>query len=141
MMQNSPTVLAVDDEAAIRDVLRKSLADAGYKVIAAGSGEEALDAMAQSHPDLLLLDIKMPGLSGVQVLEKVRSLYPDTAVIMETAVADVNAAVDAMKAGAYDYVTKPFNLDEMLVRVERARERRHLALQLKNYQKELEQRL
>ncbi len=87
------------------------------------------------------MDIGMPGVSGIDVLRQVHTDYPDTSVIMVTAMTDVDTAVEAMRSGAYDYITKPFNLDDISLRVTKARERRHLALQVKNYQRDLEERL
>ena len=89
----------------------------------------------------MLLDIGMPGLSGIDVLRQLRTDYPDTSVIMVTGMTDVVTTVAAMRLGAYDYVLKPFNLDDIVLRVEKARERRHLTLQVKNYQRDLEERL
>ena len=90
---------------------------------------------------MVLLDLRMPGISGTDVLHHLGSDSPDTCVIMLTAVASAETAVEAMKLGAYDYIIKPSNADDLLMRIERALERRRLVLQVKHYQKELEERL
>jgi len=91
--------------------------------------------------DLVLMDIKMPGLSGMETLSQMVIDHPDTSVVMLTAVADVKIAVEAMKQGAYDYITKPFDLDDLSLRVRRALERRKLVLENREYQRRLEQRV
>ncbi len=91
--------------------------------------------------DLVLMDIKMPGLSGMEALPQMVTDHPDTCVIMITAVADAKTAVEAMKLGAYDYVTKPFDLDDLSMRVRRALERRRLVLENREYQHHLEQKV
>jgi putative two-component system response regulator len=89
----------------------------------------------------VILDIKMPGKSGVQLLPEIKAKYPDTAVIMATAVDDTNTAIDCMRKGAYDYITKPFNLEEVSFAVARALERRRLRLENRDYQQHLEQKV
>ncbi len=141
-MAGMRTVLIVDDEATIRENLDRLLKGNGYATTLAADGQEALDAAAGREFDVVLLDIRMPHLSGMDVLRRLHEDHPDTAVIMVTAVADdVTTAVETMKLGAYDYVMKPFNLGDVLIRVEKARERRFLALQVKNYQMDMEKRL
>lgn len=135
------TALIVDDEFAIRDNLEQLLKISDYDTVVAADGQEALERAAEQEFEVVLLDIRMPGLSGLDVLRQLRSDHPDIAVIMVTAVGDVETSVEACKLGAYDYVLKPFNLDDILMRVEKARERRYLALQVKNHQKEMEKRL
>ena len=140
-MQERSTVLVVDDEESVRGVLQRTLKEAGFSAFVAANGAEALRWMSQGTFEVMLLDIKMPGMSGMEVLEKVRADYPDTGVILVTAVSDVQTAVDAMKAGAYDYILKPFNLDDVVLRVQRARERRLLVLQNREYQDRLEEKV
>ena len=141
MIAENISVLIVDDEVMIRDNLERLLKPSGYETVVAASGEEALGIVKLREFDIVLLDIRMPGISGMEVLGHLHSDQPDTAIIMVTALADVTTAVDAMKAGAYDYITKPFNLDDVLIRVEKAREKRVMSLQLKGHQRELEARL
>ena len=119
-------VLVVDDEPAQRELVAGFLAKQGFEVSQAADGEAALVRFKQEPFDLVLTDQKMPGLSGLQVLEGVRAMTPETAVIIMTAHGTIETAVSAIKAGAADYLTKPLNLDELLHRIHRVRERQHL---------------
>ena len=134
-------VLVVDDEESIRSVLRQALTDAGHHVLLASDGEQALELLRTNDIEVMLLDMRMPGLSGLDVLSEVRVLSPDTYVIMVTAIAELSTAVDAMKQGAYDYVAKPFGLDDVTMAVQRALERRTLILLDRQHKRELEERL
>src|SRR5262249_36899710 len=100
--------VSVDGEAGVRESLRMVLKDT-YDPIAVGSGSEALEALGAGPFDVVLLDIVMPGMDGLELLEEVRSRYPRVPVIMLTATKTVKTAVGAMKLGAFDYVTKPFD--------------------------------
>ena len=113
-------VLVVDDEETVRVLLQRILQAAGYEVATAANGKEALSVIADGGIDVVMLDIKMPGLSGVEVLGKISVDWPDLCVIMVTAVADAQTAVTAMKLGAYDYITKPFDQDETLRKIRQA---------------------
>jgi PAS domain S-box-containing protein len=113
-------ILVVDDEADISLILKLQLEDAGYTSVRAHDGIEALECLAREHFDLMLLDIKMPRLNGIQVLERARTEFPDVAVVMMTAHGNESIAVDAMKKGASDYIAKPFSSDEAVKKVERA---------------------
>jgi two-component system NtrC family sensor kinase len=124
-------ILVVDDEVSIRDVLSRKLQAEGYACVTAADGKEAMDAAAKRHFDMVLTDIKMPVMTGMEVLSQVVADYPDTCVVMVTAMSDRQTAVEAMNMGAYDYVTKPFNLDDVATRVEKALERRRLILENK----------
>lgn len=113
-------ILIADDEADIALILKLQLEDAGYSTVRVRDGVEALEALARDEFELLLLDIKMPRMDGLQVLQKVRESYPAMVVIMMTAHGSEDIAVDAMKKGAVDYIAKPFSNEDMLKRVERA---------------------
>ncbi|MHB1380653.1 MAG: sigma-54-dependent transcriptional regulator [Thermoleophilia bacterium] len=113
-------VMIVDDEKNMRFVIRRALAAAGYEVTEAASGEEALESFDRESPDLVLLDQRMPGIDGITTLAEIRKLRPDIPVIMLTAHGSVADAVVAMKAGATDYLTKPFDVDELKLSVEKA---------------------
>ena len=141
MFLDKGSVLVVDDEEGIRESTARYLGSLGYNVIMAANGAEALDKVAQEHIALLLLDVMMPGMSGVEVLEKVTAGYPDVAVLMMTAVVETAIAVDAMKQGAYDYITKPFNFEDLQVRVKKALERRTLLLESKRFSENLGNRI
>ena len=107
------TILIVDDEKSMRDFLKILLTKEGYEVIVAGDGDQALAALDQNHVDLVVSDIRMPGISGLELLSKIKEESEDMPVIMITAFASPNDAVQAMKDGAYDYISKPFNVDEI----------------------------
>lgn len=104
-------ILVVDDEAPVREVLIEYFTTEGYAVESAGSGAEALTAVRGGRADLVLLDVRMPGLDGVQVLRKIRELNEDVPVIMVTANEDVGLAKETLRLGAFDYVAKPFDFD------------------------------
>jgi putative two-component system response regulator len=126
MNEAKGTILVVDDDQAVRSVVSRKMQGEGYDCITAADGIEALDKAATQTFDIVLLDIKMPGPSGMEVLPQLVTEHPDTCVIMITAVVDTQTAVEAMKQGADDYVTKPFNLDDLSMRVEKALERKNL---------------
>ncbi len=107
------TILIVDDEKSMRDFLKILLVKEGYEVIVAGDGEQALAALDKNRIDLVVSDIRMPGISGLELLAKIKDESEDIPVIMITAFASPNDAVQAMKNGAYDYISKPFNVDEI----------------------------
>ncbi len=115
-------LLVVDDEHLIRWSLEQNLKKQGYEVVTAGSGEEALRLVREEQPDLVLLDIQLPGISGIDVLEKIKDHDDDIIVIMVTANSGLENAVSAMRLGAYDYVSKPFNLDELSMVIKKALE-------------------
>lgn len=113
-------ILIVDDEESVRTLLERILIEAGYSVVTAANGQEALDKVSLGHFSIVLSDINMPGMSGMEVLRKLNVDYPDICVIMTTAVTDAQTAVEAMKLGAYDYITKPFNRDDLVMRIGKA---------------------
>jgi len=115
-----PVILIIDDDTSLRRVLEYNLQEAGYAVATAPSGEEGLVLFDEVSPALVITDMKMPGMDGMQVLLAVKERSPETLVIMITAFGTVDIAVEAMKAGAYDYITKPFNRDELRLTVAKA---------------------
>ena len=115
-------ILVVDDEHLIRWSLEQNLKKQGYEVFTAGTGEDALQVAREEQPDLVLLDIQLPGISGIEVLEKIKEFDEDIIVIMVTAHGGLETAVNAMRLGAYNYVNKPFNLDELSIIVKKALE-------------------
>jgi DNA-binding NtrC family response regulator len=115
-------ILVVDDEHLIRWSLEQNLKKQGYDVLTAGSGEDALQIIREDPPELVLLDIQLPGISGLEVLEKIKDIDEDIIVIMVTAHGGLETAVTAMRIGAYDYLNKPFNLDEMAIVIRKALE-------------------
>src|SRR5881628_1188739 len=133
-------ILVADDEESIRWVLERACAKDGHTVHAVGSGREALAALRERAYDVALIDIKMPDLSGLEVLSRAREDRIDTLFIIMTAQNTMANAIEATKRGAYDYLTKPFNLDEVELLVGRAMELRHLTRDLERLRGELEQR-
>ena len=106
-------VLIVDDEEVIRKLLNRHLSTEGYLCQEASSADDALSKIKSNQPTLVILDINMPGKLGTELLPEIKASYPDTLVIMATAVSDTRIAVECMKRGADDYFTKPFSLDEV----------------------------
>jgi len=115
------SVYVVDDEQTIRDSVTMAL-EAKYEVEAFSTAEEAIEAIQDGPPDLVLLDIGLPGMDGIEALGKIRSLYPDVLIIMITAYEDINTVISAMKHGAYDYVVKPLHMDGLEVTISNALE-------------------
>ena len=124
--QRSARILIAEDEANLRLVLQKELERLGYRVQAAPDGEAALRKLEETNVDVLLCDINMPRVDGMEVLRRVHERPNPPEVIMLTGQATVETAVEAMKLGAYDYLTKPYTIDELDVRVKQAAEKRHL---------------
>ena len=135
-MSTSPTtgatILVAEDDRAIRFSLACSLKADGYSVIEAGDGDEALARIEQDQPDAVLLDLKMPGRDGLAVLAKLGPALADLPVIVITAYGGSAAAIEAMRRGAYDYLTKPFDLDEVQLTLKRALRQRALAFEVKS---------
>ena len=117
-------ILLVDDEKDFVEMLSMRLEDAGHRVKAAYSGEEGLDALDESEPDVIILDIKMPGLDGIQTLKKIKSKHAITEIILLTGHGAVDTAVEGLKAGAFDYLLKPADFNELLEKLEAARKRK-----------------
>ncbi len=120
-------ILVVDDQRSMREMLEIFLGREGYEVTSCASGSEALRHLGEGGADLLITDIQMPGLSGFDLLREARGLDPDLPVLMITAYGSPDSAVEAMKQGATDYLTKPFRIEEIKVRIEGPLERRRLA--------------
>lgn len=131
-------VLLVDDEEGIRRVWGISLADAGYEVHSAGNGEEALRIFREIRPPIILTDIKMPGMDGIQLLKKIKEESPDTEVIMITGHGDIELAIESLKHEATDFITKPINDDVLEIALNKALEKVALRKQVKEYTEELE---
>ncbi len=119
-------ILVVDDEQSLRDVLSIMLKRAGYVVTSAMDGEEAIELLHKEIFDLVITDLRMPKIDGMEVLKAVKSASPETVVLIITAFASADSAVEAMKQGAYDYLTKPFQVDEVQLIIRNALEKRRL---------------
>jgi putative nucleotidyltransferase with HDIG domain len=139
--KNKAKILIVDDEMRVREILSRKLTDDGYNCLTAPDGNAALKMLKTDHVELVLLDVMMPGKAGPEVLRDIKSRYPDIAVIMVTAVADVQTAIGLMRMGAYDYIIKPIELNVLSVSLDRALEKRNLIIENRDYQLHLEQRV
>jgi len=139
-MNNKGNILVVDDEKPQREILKTILEDEGYVVHAAGSGREALELFKTTTPDLILTDLKMPDIDGMSLLNSFARYPGSSPVIMMTAYGTINSAVEAMKKGAFDYLTKPLERDELLITVRRAFERVNLEKENRILRQELEER-
>jgi DNA-binding NtrC family response regulator len=131
------SVLIVDDEIGARESLKMILKN-DYEVFLAKNAEEAFSKIKEHSPDVILLDIILPDLDGLKVLERIKQNDPDMVVIMITATKTVNTAVEAMKLGAYDYVTKPFDIDELRLIITRSLSAKALEQEVKNRRKEMD---
>ena len=129
------TVLVVDDEDGIRQALDRFLTRLGYRVLQAASGPEALDRQAAEQPEVMLSDIRMPNMTGVELVPKALALDSDLAIIMLTAIDEPRTAIECMKLGAYDYLIKPVDLDELEMSLQGALRLRQLEID----RRELEQ--
>ncbi len=134
-------ILVVDDEDAIREVVSTLLEAKGYRCATAMNGKEALGLLDSHAPDLVLSDIVMPEMDGMELLGRVRARNHDVPIVMVTAMHDIAIALEAIRRGAYDYILKPFERDQLYYAVTRALEHRRLVLENRRYQQELEERV
>jgi putative two-component system response regulator len=132
------TVLVVDDEKMVRRSLLKSLSRNGYYCDEASNADEALEFLKNNPTELVILDIMMPGTSGSELLPQLKESFPDTAVVMATAVVDPDTIVHCMKNGAQDYITKPFDVNQLVQNIQLVLEKRKLEMNLKETRQELE---
>jgi len=133
-------ILIVDDDKDTRDILSNLISSDGYKAITASDGRKALIKTRAYSPDLVLLDIRLPEIDGLKVLEEIKKMDKDIPVIMLTAYEDVKGAVQAMKSGAFDYITKPFDNEEMALNIKRALQTRYLHREVENLRRRLEEK-
>jgi DNA-binding NtrC family response regulator len=133
------TILIVDDEKVVRRLLKNTLSNNNYTFLEAGNTEEALEQLKNHVVSVLLLDIKMPGKSGMEFLSELMAGYPDIAIIMISAMSNSDTAIACMRQGAFDYIIKPFNPHEVVLRIEHALEKRKLIIDNKNYRFHLEE--
>ena len=131
------TILIVDDNADLRFNLSSILQDAGFKAIAVEDARKALREVKRQSPNLALLDIRLPGMDGMKLLEEMKKIDKDLIVIMLTAYGDVKGAVEAMKLGAFDYITKPFNNEELALIIKKALQTQYLSREVESLRKKL----
>ena len=136
--QKMKKILIVDDDKDMRDILSSLISSEGYETITAGDGRKALKEISAHSPDLVLLDIRLPEMDGMKVLEEIKKIDKNLPVIMLTAYEDVKGAVQAMKSGAVDYITKPFDNEEMVLNIKRALQTWYLSREVENLRKILE---
>src|ERR1700752_3011720 len=134
-------VLVVDDEEAIREVVSTMLESKGYRCTAVQNGRLAQEQVKNTTPDLVLSDMIMPEMDGIRLLEWMRQYDPEVPVIMVTAIHDISTALEAIRRGAYDYILKPFEKDQLFLGVGRALQHRRLVLENKSYQLNLQQQV
>jgi len=130
-------ILVIDDDKDLRFNLSSILKDEGYDVLAVGDGREALKAVQNNSPNLALLDIRLPSMNGMEILEKLKRMDKDLLIIMLTAYAEVKDAVKAMKLGAFDYITKPFDNEELILIVKKALQTQYLSREVEELRKKL----
>jgi DNA-binding NtrC family response regulator len=133
-MKKIGRVMVVDDEENIRDVLSSYLTTLGYDVVTAQDGEDALKKFGRRGFDLIISDLLMPTIDGLELLKKVREEDKDVIFLMITGYPSIETAVEAIKKGAYDYITKPFHMEDVKIRIERAFEKKNLKERLSTIQ-------
>jgi two-component system response regulator AtoC len=134
------TILIVDDNEDLRFTLSDIIKCEGYKVLEAGEGTKALKQIKSSNPELVLLDMRLPGMDGMKILEEIKKFDSNIIVIMLTAFGDVKGAVKAMRLGAFDYLTKPFDNEELLIIIKKALDTRNLTKEVESLRKQLDEK-
>jgi two-component system response regulator PilR (NtrC family) len=132
-----PRILVVDDEESIREFLEIMLKKEGYEVTCAEDGLKAKDLLAKRSFDMVISDLQMPNMTGIELLKHVKDSYPDLTFMLITAFGTTESAVEAMKMGAYDYLTKPFKIDEVRINIQNALRSKHLEVENRVLKKEM----
>src|SRR5215467_9594172 len=140
MRNANQRILIVEDEVAMCELLTSFFSEKGYEVVTAQDGEQASLRLEEKDYALVITDIKLPGMSGLELLARLRLEWQDVAVIIMTAFSSISSAVEAMKLGAEDYIGKPFQLDELAITVEKALERRSLRREVRELRAEVRDR-
>ena len=140
-VNDAPRCLVVDDEPRLRQVLMRLMESDGFSCVEAGTGADALQILEGLSVTLVLTDLRMPQMDGIELLRRIKARWPDIAVVMITAVADVEVAVSCLASGAMDYLTKPFHLEEVRARVRQSLEKRRLILENREHQERLEDKV
>jgi DNA-binding NtrC family response regulator len=133
-------ILIVDDEEVLQDVLTVLIRKEGHRTLSAYSGEEAIEVLEREDVDLVLLDMMLPGMHGMQVLQEIRRRWPDQVVIVVTAYSSIESAIDAMREGAFHYIPKPFKNEEVLLTIRKGLEQRSLTMENQSLREQLRQR-
>ena len=132
-------ILVVDDDPYVLESISRMLAEYGYPVIPCNCGEDAITQLLKNDTKLILTDIKMPGISGIELLEKIHSIYPKMPVILMTGYAELDLAIDAIKKGAFDFITKPYNPEYLVHTIEKANRYTELLQVEEEYKQRLEE--
>jgi putative two-component system response regulator len=138
MNKNKAQILVVDDEVHVQEILKSTLEDAGYECVALSDAESALTVLASQNFDIALLDSRIAGTQGTELLQDIKKGYPEVVVLLITAIDNASTAIENIRFGAYDYIVKPFNLDQALISVNRALDKRRLENANRDYQKYLQ---
>ena len=125
-MEEKPNILVVDDEVVVCDLIRDVLMEVGYKIEVAFSGEEAIKKIQEDKFPIVISDLKMPGIDGIEVLKRTKAINFDICVVVMTAYPSIESVIEAMREGAYDYIVKPFNIEDIKLIIRRAAERQYL---------------
>jgi putative two-component system response regulator len=137
MNKKKGQILVVDDEVYIQEILKSALEDAGYECVTVSNADAALSALASQSFDIAFTDIRMPGKQGTELLQDIKTAYPEVIVLMITAIDNTQTAIESMRLGAYDYIVKPFNLEQVLIAANRAMDKRRLENVNREYQRYL----
>src|SRR5207302_8440279 len=137
-MAEPATLLVADDDPGLRESLERTLTREGYRVVLASDGRAALERVQAGGVDLIVTDLRMPGLTGLELLRSAKAIMPDVDVILLTAFGTVEEAVKALKDGAYDFLTKPFRREQLIKLSDKALERRALTEQKRAFKSQLE---
>jgi two-component system, NtrC family, response regulator AtoC len=138
--KNAVKILVVDDESYMREIVRRALENAGFGVDEAADGNAAISMLRQSAYDVIITDLRLPGVSGEKILQEALSIFPETIIIIMTGYGNVQMAVDAIRQGAYDFLPKPFQLDEMVMRVEKGLREKQLKSENVLFRSELQEK-
>lgn len=136
---SSERILVVDDELFVRELLLEFLSAQGYEVSLADSGEKAVELMQTQPADLVLVDLKMPGINGIEALRQIKKIAPDILAIIMTGYPTIESSIEALRHGAYDYVIKPFKLDDLKSSIERALREHTLKVETSQLKDRIEQ--
>ncbi len=140
-MSTQPSILVVDDEEIMREVITTLLEEVGYRVISSATGEEGIEKVKEEAFDLVLLDLMLPSMSGLETLEEITRIDPDIVVVMISAYASIESAVDATKSGAFDFITKPFKNEKLLLVVKNGLKKRSLEIENRQLKRTLNERI
>ncbi|HBH86514.1 MAG TPA: hypothetical protein DDY17_02785, partial [Syntrophaceae bacterium] len=138
MKAQKPLILIIDDEESLRDGCRQTLEKSGYTVLTAGEGLEGIKIARESNPEIAFIDLKMPGISGMEIIEILSQDIPDIVLIMITGYASIVSAVEAIQKGAYDYLPKPFSPDQLRTVARRGLDHRNLKIETRRLREEKE---